>query len=163
MVDRRMAGLFRQETRLRLAAGDIGWFEVDFRTLVPDLRDYVDVDAGWTGPLIVSTQAGDHVHSSEVTVNTNLYVDFSIYNYPFNTVATETDFDIELYVDEVVVGTWTVPAPFSPGEVFQVEDHIIVLGTTGEHRIEFQIDPQRVIPEARRDNNGWFENVVANP
>lgn len=147
-----------------LEGGDIGWFYVDFRTKLPDLEDYnfIDAGGGWDGPLIVSTEPGNHTLTYSVPVNADLYVDFALRNYPFGQVAaTAAPFDVHLLIDGTVIQGWTIPAGFAPGDVFFREDIVIKFTDPGTYRVEFVIDPDNKIQELKEWNNGWFENITA--
>lgn len=115
----------------------------------PDLAPYTP--AGWDGPVVVSSVAGTHSTTVPIPSGATAYLDFAAINQ--GTEATTVSYYHEIYVDDVLKGSWFTGPPHTPTYFVYVADHSLGVLADGLHEVRYVIDSSGVIAESNEINN----------
>jgi len=116
---------------------------------LPDLAPYTP--AGWSGPLVVSTQAGRTTTASTITTANTIYIDWAFINQ--GNAPVTTTFYVELLVDGAQVHTWSVGVPLNPNYYTHISDYSLGQLAAGAHTATVVADYTDQVTESNKNNN----------
>ena len=113
--------------------------------------------SGWSASVVVSTVLGTHTDASSLSESNNLYIDWAVTN---NGTANLTgSFNINLYVDDVLIDYWTRSSGLQAGYYIYIEDYSIGTISGGSHTIKITIDPANTIFESNELDNTYSKTI----
>jgi len=113
---------------------------------------------GWSDKIVVSKVTGTTIDGNGLLPTDNLYVDWGLINS--GGVATSSLFYSQLFVDNVLRGTWYTTAPLWTGAPQSVQDFSIGSLNAGTHFITLRTDVTGLIPESNENDNDYTKTVV---
>jgi subtilase family serine protease len=116
---------------------------------LPDLAPYTPT--GWSGPLVISTQAGKTTTSSSITTANTIYIDWAFINQGNATI--NATFHTELLVDGIERYTWYSSPPLGPTIYAFVQSYSLGQLTAGTHTITVVADYLNQAAESNKNNN----------
>jgi hypothetical protein len=122
-------------------------------TPLPNLAPYVP--EGWSAPIVLSKTAGSTAESDPISSNDALFLNWAIQNN--GTAATNGSFSIDLFLDGVTRGDWSVIQhdPLEPGFYLYAADIPIGTLAPGTHEIRLAADPLHSITETNDGDNDF--------
>jgi hypothetical protein len=115
---------------------------------LPDLAPYAP--SGWSGPLVVTNQAGSTT-ASALTTGDTAYIDWAVVNQG-NAPATAS-FHTQLLLDGTVVATWVTSPPLNPNNYTFVRDFSLGHLAAGSHTLTLVTNSQNEVTESDYTNN----------
>jgi hypothetical protein len=106
---------------------------------------------GWSGPLVVSTQAGNTTTASTITTADNVYIDWAFINQ--GNAAITTPFQTELLLDGTQVQTWPATVPLNPSDYTHITDYSLGQLAAGTHTVTVNADYLDQVAESDKTNN----------
>ncbi len=116
---------------------------------LPDLAPYTP--SGWSGPLVVSTQAGDTTTAFTITTADSVYIDWAFINQ--GSVAINNAFRVELLLDGTQVHTWPAGVPLNPNQITYITGYSLGQLAAGSHSVTVVADYLNQVTESNKDNN----------
>ncbi len=116
---------------------------------LPDLAPYTP--SGWSGPLVVSTQAGNTTTASAISAADTTYIDWAFINQGNATIANT--FNTELLLDGVQVTTWNTSPPLGPTIYTFVTDFRLGQLSAGSHTVTVVADDLDQVTESDKTND----------
>ena len=116
---------------------------------LPDLAPYTP--SGWSGPLVVSTQAGDTTSASSFAPNDTEYIDWAFINQ--GDAAINSAFGFELLVDGNEVQTWSAGIPMGANQFTDITDYSLGQLAAGTHTVTVMADYLDQVTESDKTNN----------
>ncbi|MCG8648333.1 MAG: GEVED domain-containing protein [Pirellulales bacterium] len=106
---------------------------------------------GWSAPIVISTNAGDNVDDSPITVNDNVFFDFGWGN--FGNTSTGGTYRVEAFLDNVLIAVNSAIPDTLPNSGFFFTDVAVGTLLPGNHTVELRLDTNNEIAEDNEDNN----------
>jgi subtilase family serine protease len=119
------------------------------QTALPDLAPYTP--SGWSGPLVVSTQAGDTSTAFTITTADSVYIDWAFINQ--GSVAINNAFGVELLLDGTQVHTWPAGVPLNPNFYTYITGYSLGQLAAGSHTVTVVADYLNQVTESNKNNN----------
>lgn len=114
--------------------------------------------SGWSDKVVVSRNTGTTTDSAGLLPTDNLYAHWALVNN--GGAATSSLFYSQLFVDNVLRGTWYTTAPLGTGFAQTVRDFPIGSLGAGTHFITLKTDTTSLIPESNESDNDYTKTVV---
>ncbi|MEA2110063.1 MAG: S8 family serine peptidase [Pseudomonadota bacterium] len=125
--------------------------EVPYADLVPYKPD------GWSDKIVISSMQGNNTDNSVFTEEDVLYVDWALLNN--SNMDIPVAFTTSLYIDEVLMKTWTSDSLLA-GYYANVKDYSIGKLTSGIHSIMINADTGNSVRESDESNNSYVKNIT---
>jgi hypothetical protein len=123
-----------------------------FTVTLPPLPDLAPTTpSGWSGPLVISTQAGNTTTAPTITTSDNLYLDWAFVNQGSATI--DNVFTTELLLDGNPVYQWVNNQPIAPTIIAYVSDFSLGQLSAGSHTLSVVADYNNDIAESNETNN----------
>jgi Bacterial Ig-like domain (group 3)/SdrD B-like domain/Domain of unknown function (DUF4214)/Putative Ig domain/CARDB len=116
---------------------------------LPDLAPYTP--SGWSGPLVISTQAGLPVTAGTITTADTVYVNWAFSNQ--GTAPTTVTFHTELLLDGNQVTAWETDPPMFVGDYISVADYSLGQLSAGQHTVTVITNYLDEVEESNRAND----------
>ncbi len=116
--------------------------------------------AGWSDKIVVTTMPGTTTDSSPLTTTNMLYVNWAVAN--LGTAPTAVTFSNQLYLDNVLVGSWGVNPPMAPGSnsAFTVIGYPLGTLSAGAHTIRLKADSSNAVIESNKADNEYTKAIT---
>ena len=112
----------------------------------------------WADKIVISKAPGNHVDSSALAATDTLYLDWAVQND--GNGATSSAFNVDLYIDGVLVQVWQAPSPFNADNYVAVQDYIVGSLAAGTHTFRIKADSTNAIPESDESDNEYTKTIT---
>jgi hypothetical protein len=123
---------------------------------LPNLAPYRP--SGWSDKVVVSKTTGTSVDSTPYTTGDTLYIDWAVINN--GSVAITTYFTNELYLDGVLLRTWSTAPPLNAGAITSAQDYSLGQLSAGTHTIRIKTDTGGNVTESDGGDNEYTKTIV---
>ena len=122
-----------------------------FTVIPPPLPDLAPITpSGWSGPLVISTAAGNTTTAGNVTIADTVFVNWAFTNQSVTPITT--GFGVELLLDGTEVQTWSFSGLGANGTESETDINLGQLAT-GTHTVTVIADYQNQVNESSKSNN----------
>ncbi len=116
---------------------------------LPDLAPFTPL--GWSGPLVVSTLAGDTTTATAISTSNTVYIDWAFINRGSANITSQ--FETELLLDGTQVQTWSATLPLYQSYYTYVTDFSLGELSAGSHTVTVIANYLNQVTESNFDNN----------
>jgi PKD repeat protein len=124
----------------------------------PDIETYLP--AGWSDRIVVSTDVGTNQDSAILKPVDLLFLDWGAINSGISWAAASQVVDVDLYIDDLYVTTWSWPGDWLANEWLSVQDYGLGSLSTGQHTIRLVTDATNVVAESDETNNEFTKSIT---
>jgi hypothetical protein len=123
---------------------------------LPNLTPYQP--KGWSDVLVVSNSTGSRIDSNPITFQDNLYINWAVINN--GPVATPGGFSVDLYIDGVLINSWSRSSPLKSNNYWYLKDYPIGTLSPGDHFLELFVDSNYEISESNENDNYYAKQIT---
>ncbi|HEV8063152.1 MAG TPA: CARDB domain-containing protein, partial [Gemmataceae bacterium] len=116
---------------------------------LPDLAPFTPL--GWSGPLVVSTLAGDTTTATAISTSNTVYIDWAFINRGSANITSQ--FETELLLDGTQVQTWSATLPLYQSYYTYITDFSLGELSAGSHTVTVIANYLNQVTESNSDNN----------